>query len=236
MQDQAAFWDRASRKYAASPVKDGAAYERKLSLTRRLLEPEMTVLELGCGTGTTAIHHAPFVKTIHAVDLSSKMIDIAQHRAREGDARNITFECKPVEALALRDQSQDVVMAHSILHLVPDPAHLISQAYRWLRPGGLFISNTSCIGEVSPWMRGIILLGQAIRQVPFLSVFDRDQLLRFMAQSGFQIEEEMRIKFGTFLIARKPGSHRAQAGALGLESPLKQGAAPQIQTSRIQVA
>jgi len=212
MQDQAAFWDRASRKYAASPVKDGAAYERKLSLTRRLLEPEMTVLELGCGTGTTAIHHAPFVKTIHAVDLSSKMIDIAQHRAREGDARNITFECKPVEALALRDQSQDVVMAHSILHLVPDPAHLISQAYRWLRPGGLFISNTSCIGEVSPWMRGIILLGQAIRQVPFLSVFDRDQLLRFMAQSGFQIEEEMRIKFGTFLIARKPGSHRAQAG------------------------
>jgi ubiquinone/menaquinone biosynthesis C-methylase UbiE len=205
MRDQTDFWNRVSEKYAATPIKDGAAYARKLSLTQDQLASWMDVLELGCGTGTTAIHHAPFVKAIHAVDTSPKMIDIARHRASEAGVINITFECKPVEALDLQERSQDVVMAHSFLHLVADPAQLIEKAYRWLRPGGLFISNTPCIGEVSIWFRPLISLGQAIGQVPLLTVFDRDQLHNLMAQPGFQIEERMRIKFGTFLIARKPG-------------------------------
>ncbi len=205
MRNQTDFWNRVSEKYAAKPIKDGAAYERKLSLTQDQLASWMGVLELGCGTGTTAIHHASFVKVIHAVDISPKMIDIARHRASEAGVINITFECKPVETLDLQERSQDVVMAHSILHLVADPAQLIEQVYRWLRPGGLFISNTTCIGEVSLWLRALIILGQAARQVPLLAVFDRDQLHNLMAQSGFQIEDEMRLKFGTFLIVRKPG-------------------------------
>ena len=205
MRNQTDFWNRVSEKYAAKPIKDGAAYERKLCLTQDRLACWMDVLELGCGTGTTAIRHAPLVKAIHAVDTSPKMIDIARHRASEAGVINITFECKPVEALDLQENSQDAVMAHSILHLVADPAQLIEQVYRWLRPGGLFISNTTCIGEVSLWLRALIILGQAAGRVPLLTVFDRDQLHNLMAQPGFQIEGEMRIKFGTFLIARKPG-------------------------------
>lgn len=205
MRDQTDFWNRVSKKYAAKPIKDGVAYERKLRLTQGQLAAWMDVLEIGCGTGTTAIHHAPFVKAIHAVDTSPKMIDIARHRASEAGAINISFECKPVEALDLQERSQDVVMAHSILHLVADPAQLIEQVYRWLRPGGLFISNAPCIGEVSLWFQPLISLGQTVGKVPLLTVFDRDQLHNLMARPGFQIKDEMRIKFGTFLIARKPG-------------------------------
>jgi ubiquinone/menaquinone biosynthesis C-methylase UbiE len=42
----------------------------------------MEVLEFGCGTESTAIAHAPYVKHIQALDISSKMIDIAQGKAQ----------------------------------------------------------------------------------------------------------------------------------------------------------
>jgi len=52
----------------------------------------MEVLELASGTGSTAIKHAPFVKHIQAIDISSKMIEIAQGKAEAQHIRNITFK------------------------------------------------------------------------------------------------------------------------------------------------
>ncbi len=52
----------------------------------------MEVLEFGCGTGTTAITHAPYVKHIRAIDISSNMIEIAQRKADAKNIKNVTFE------------------------------------------------------------------------------------------------------------------------------------------------
>ena len=60
---------------------DQAAYERKLAITRECLNPDAQVLELGCGTGSTAIAHAPYVRHIRATDVSSRMIEIARSKA-----------------------------------------------------------------------------------------------------------------------------------------------------------
>ena len=56
------FWDRMAKGYAKSPVKDQAAYEKKLEITRGCFPPDAEVLEFGCGTGSTALLHAPHVK------------------------------------------------------------------------------------------------------------------------------------------------------------------------------
>ena len=77
------FWDRIAEKYARRPVADEATYERKLAVTREYLTLESVVLELGCGTGSTAIAHAPFVKQVDATDLSPAMIGIAKRKAEE---------------------------------------------------------------------------------------------------------------------------------------------------------
>ncbi|MBB5050595.1 cyclopropane fatty-acyl-phospholipid synthase-like methyltransferase [Afipia massiliensis] len=60
----ARFWDRSSRKYAVSAIADQAGYERTLDRTRALLGPNDRVLELGCGTGTTALRLADMFKAI----------------------------------------------------------------------------------------------------------------------------------------------------------------------------
>ncbi len=54
----ARFWDRISRKYAQDAIADQAGYERTLARTRERLPPDSRVLELGCGTGSTALRLA----------------------------------------------------------------------------------------------------------------------------------------------------------------------------------
>jgi arsenite methyltransferase len=56
----AKFWDGIAEKYAAKPVENLAAFERKKAITREHLHPGCTVLELGCGTGSLALSMAPF--------------------------------------------------------------------------------------------------------------------------------------------------------------------------------
>ncbi len=72
------FWDRHAKGYAKRPVADQTAYEKKLKVTQDYLRPDMDVLELACGTGTTALLHAPFVKHILAIDISDGMLEIAR--------------------------------------------------------------------------------------------------------------------------------------------------------------
>ena len=75
------FWDKIAERHSKQPIADEATYQKKLQVTREYFQPDMEVLEFGCGTGSTAIIHAPYVKHIHAIDISSKMIEIAQGKA-----------------------------------------------------------------------------------------------------------------------------------------------------------
>ena len=86
MVQTAKFWDKTADRYAKAPIKNEAAYQKKLEITRGYLQPDMEVFELACGTGTTAIAHSPFVKHIMAIDISSRMLEIAKGKA---DAENI---------------------------------------------------------------------------------------------------------------------------------------------------
>ena len=99
MSNKTKFWNKIAKKYADKPVADQAAYEKKLQLTRNYFQPDMEVLEIGCGTGTTALSHAPFVKHIYALDFSESMIQICKEKAKSLSIENIDFECKDIEQL-----------------------------------------------------------------------------------------------------------------------------------------
>merc|ERR1739841_442034 len=107
MSQDKAFWDRIARKYAQDPIADQTSYEHKLEKTRAHFTPGSRVLEYGCGTGSTAILHAPHVREIVATDLSDEMIAIARERAAEAGVNNIRFEATDVADLHEPDESFD---------------------------------------------------------------------------------------------------------------------------------
>jgi hypothetical protein len=64
-QADARFWNDLAEKYAAQPVADVPAFERKKAITREHLRPDSAVLEIGCGTGSLALSMAPYAGHIH---------------------------------------------------------------------------------------------------------------------------------------------------------------------------
>ena len=87
----ATFWNAIAERYAAKPVEDPDAFERKIEITKALLRAHDVVLEVGCGTGSLALRLAPALAHLHGVDLSSEMIRIARAKVAASAARNITF-------------------------------------------------------------------------------------------------------------------------------------------------
>ena len=57
------FWNKHAEGYAKRVVPNETIYQEKLAMTQRYFNDEMSVMEFGCGTGSTALIHAPHVKT-----------------------------------------------------------------------------------------------------------------------------------------------------------------------------
>ena len=74
---KARFWNRVAHQYAADLIPDLAGYEATLRRVQALLSPEQSVLEIGCGTGTTALRLAASTRRMLATDVSGEMIAIA---------------------------------------------------------------------------------------------------------------------------------------------------------------
>jgi ubiquinone/menaquinone biosynthesis C-methylase UbiE len=169
MMQRSWFWDRLAKRYARMPIVDQASYETKLEKTRALLRPDTRMLEFGCGTGSTAILHAPHVAHILAIDYSARMLDIARERARAAGASNVSFAQGSLAELESPAGSWDVILGMNILHLLPDRAQTLTRVKELLKPGGLFISSTICIGDGSWQMRAVAPVFRALPLLP--SVF-----------------------------------------------------------------
>lgn len=188
MDQSAKFWDRFAKRYSKQPVADETSYQKKLEETRRYLQPDMEMLEFGCGTGSTAITHAPYVKHIRAIDISSKMIEIAQGKADEKGIENITFEISTIEDLSVKDKSFDVILGLSILHLLDNKEESIAKVYKMLKPGGIFVSSTACLGDGLKFFKLIAPIGKFFGLMPLLRVFTKKELEYSISSAGFEID------------------------------------------------
>lgn len=199
------FWDRHAAGYAKRPVEDEASYQKKLQVTQEHLKPEMEVLEFGCGTGSTAITHAPFVKHILAIDISEKMLAIAQDKAEAANVKNVTLEQASIDDLNVADATYDVVMGHSILHLLENREAVIAKVYRALKPGGIFVTSTTCLGGGMPLLKGILHIGRFLGLLPLVTFFTVEELVGNLTDAGFKIDYQWQPdkKKAVFIIATK---------------------------------
>jgi len=206
MAPSAKFWDKIADRYSKQPIADEAAYQKKLQVTREYLRPDMEVLEFGCGTGSTAIAHAPHVKHVHAIDISSKMIEIAQAKADAGNVDNVTFAHATIEELSGDDLTFDAVLGLSILHLVNDRDDIIAKIYRLLKPGGVFVTSTVCMGDKLKIFKLIAPIGQSLGLMPMVKVFSAKELEASMTNAGFEIDHQWQPadSHAVFIVAKKP--------------------------------
>jgi len=184
----ARFWDRASEKYARSTIKDKAGYERTLERTREILPAEVNVVELGCGTGTTALRLADSVRSYLATDISSGMIAIAQQKREAYPLPSLALRVATAETLAGEAERFDAVLGFNYLHLVRDLPATLRAIHGLLEPGGLFISKTACLGDMNALIRLVLLpVMRAVGLAPTVIVFDADELERLIREAGFVI-------------------------------------------------
>ena len=180
----AGFWDRTAERYAARPMSDTASYEAMLERVRHWLRPEMQVLELGCGTGSTAERLAGDVSQFTASDFSAEMIRIAERRR---EAANLRFLCADAGE-ALDGGRYDAVMAFNLLHLLDDLEGCLSQVQAALGEGDLFLSKTPCVaGKWYLWPAVRVL--QALGKVPPVRFLRPAQLETAIREAGFDILE-----------------------------------------------
>ena len=206
--NDARFWDRIARKYAADAIADLAGYERTLERTRHYLKAGDAVLEFGCGTGTTALKLAPFVARVVATDISSEMIAIAREKAAAEGCANAAFEVARADAGDKLDGTFDVALGFSVLHLVAARDAVLRNLYRLLKPGGLFISKTPCLAQMGLAVRLGVPVMQAFGKAPYVTFFSDAELEREITAANFEIVE--RAWHGSrgkdprpFLVARK---------------------------------
>ena len=207
MNRDARFWDKRAEKYAQRPVADQETYEKKLEITRGYFRPDSEVLEIGCGTGSTALAHAPHVKHVLATDISPAMIDIAKGKAKAGQVENVTFEVRAAGDHDIPESSFDVIMAHNLLHLLRNPQAVIDAAFRGLKPGGVFVTSTACIGDTMKFFKIIAPIGKFFGLIPMVRVFTTKDLVDSLTNGGFRIDHQWQPGKGksVFIVATKPG-------------------------------
>lgn len=185
--NDARFWDRTSRKYAAAAIADQAGYVRTLDRTRALLGLDDRVLELGCGTGTTALRLAGGVQSYLATDISAEMIAIAKEKHADVPGPAPVFRAATAEELARETGPFDAVLGFNYLHLVRDLPGTLRCIHALLSGEGLFISKTPCVGEMNPLIRFLVPALRAIGKAPYAGIFRVAELTRHMRGAGFDI-------------------------------------------------
>jgi SAM-dependent methyltransferase len=213
--DKARFWDRVARKYAADPIADPAGYEATLRRVSALLAPGHSVLEIGCGTGSTALRLAGGTRCLLATDVSAAMIAIAREKLAAQPLPQLRFEvadAEAAEAAASGGECHDAVLAFNLLHLVSDLDATLAAILPSLKPGGLFVSKTPCLAEMNPLIPHLLVpLMRALGKAPAVSSFDAAHLRSTFERHGLVVEAVERHGTGrkdprVFIVARKPGA------------------------------
>jgi arsenite methyltransferase len=204
----AKFWNQLAERYAAQPVKDVRAFDRKKAITREHLRPRSTVLEIGCGTGSLALEMSRDVGHIHAVDVSAEMTQIAERKQAAQGVTNVTFHTGTLDAVLPQLPTEfDAVWAYSILHLVDDRADTLKTAFELLKPGGTFVSSNVCLAGTWVPYRTLIAVMRWFGKAPHVDCYDRKVILREIAEAGFTDIEEKDVgtsRLVAFIVANKP--------------------------------
>jgi ubiquinone/menaquinone biosynthesis C-methylase UbiE len=123
------FWDRVGRR----------------TVERLALPANGTVLDVGCGTGASALPAAQVLGpngSVIGVDLSARLLERARDKAKALGLSNVEFRCADMTSLGYPDGRFDAVVSVFSIFFVPDMEGLVRELWRMVRPGGKLAVTT----------------------------------------------------------------------------------------------
>lgn len=201
------FWNLIANSYAASPIADKTGYESKIEKIKTYLKHDDLVLDIGCGTATQCGDIADHVKQVTGIDISSKLLKIAEQRMAQRKIENVKLIQTSVFDEQFLPNSFDVVLAFYVLHLIEDIEAMLDRIHSLLKPGGIFISESACLGGKNPVAtKSLRFVGQ-LGFVPLINLLTTEQLEFTLDKCGFTLLEKHifgQSKNEYTLFAKKP--------------------------------
>jgi demethylmenaquinone methyltransferase/2-methoxy-6-polyprenyl-1,4-benzoquinol methylase/phosphoethanolamine N-methyltransferase len=106
------------------------------------IQPESTVLDVGCGTGSLAIEAKRLALdgTVVGIDSSSNMVNIAKRKAEKARV-DVDFRVGVIEQIEFSGNYFDIVLSSLMMHHLPDDLKKegLKEVQRILKPGGIFL-------------------------------------------------------------------------------------------------
>lgn len=93
-------------------------------------------IDLGTGTGRMLCLFAPQVSEAEGLDLSHHMLTVARANLARDGISHASVRQGDVCATPFEPQSADLMTIHQVLHFLSEPAAVLREAARLLRPGG----------------------------------------------------------------------------------------------------
>ncbi|WP_027966062.1 class I SAM-dependent methyltransferase [Halomonas halocynthiae] len=189
-----------------APVYDAVADQvfrqpRQAALAQVEWQTGMRVLLLGAGTGLD-LPWLPKEVELHATDLSPAMVQRTRQRA-EALGRDVQIEEMDAEQLAYPDDHFDVVIAHLVLAVIPNPERGLAEAHRVLKTNGQLCVLDKFQSDKRP--AGIIR--RALNTITTTIATDITRQARPLLESaGFMIERDTPVLMGSLfraLLAKK---------------------------------
>lgn len=191
---QAAQYDQNSSTYYSGPAKISCAdAAHELAAV-----PYARLLDVGCGTGhLIALLAAQRPAAYFGLDLAENMLKIARKKQIPG----AEFTLGTADHLPYPDAYFDVVTCIQSFHHYPYPDQAMQEAFRVLKPGGLYLLSDTGVGGLPGWIDNHLLF-------PLMHSGDcrtesRKGIARRMARHGFAIIRQQKLRGFIYTVVGK---------------------------------
>lgn len=182
------FWNQRAQVYDAQVegfYRD--AYEKTTQYSLKHLRSQDRVLEFACGTGIVTCSIAPHVAHIRAIDIADEMVRQAREKVCRMNLSNVDVTQTDLFDPSLEPGSFDAVMAFNVLLYVDALPQVLHRIHTLLKPGGIFLSATDCLGEHLT-IAGLKKFWKShTGSMPYVGFYSMKTLECKIAQNGFSI-------------------------------------------------
>ena len=132
------------------------------------------------------------------------MNGIARGKAQDAQVENVRFHVSTLEDWSDDEGPYQMIMAHSILHLIKDLDATLQHVRGRLKPGDWFVSSTVCVSDRSKMLGWVLPIIAKTKLIPRVAALTSANLEHRIVRAGFELEDVWRPGPGkaVFIIAR----------------------------------